>query len=382
LTPTNNELQQIEDDPLSMFMYGLRAKESRRQYPKRLKVFMDYCSLDGCIEHQAKELFLRAKDNNIWLQSMLIKFIEVQKQRVKQGEILESTIRNYYKATKLFCEMNDIVLNWKKITKGLPRGREAANDRAPTIEEIQKLVEYPDRRIKAIVYTMISSGIRLGSFDFLKWKHIIPMYNEYGELGASKVIVYAGDNEEYYSFITPEAYMSLKDWMDFRASYGENITGESWLMRDLWQTTNTDSRYRNGLATYPNKLKSSGIKRLIERALWDQGLRRPLKDGQKRHEWKAAHGFRKFFTTQLIQSKVNPEIREMLLGHKIGLASCYYRPTEREMYAEYEKAIDNLTIDPANRLQRKVTELQIKQDRMDRVLSRIDVLEKELGIGQ
>jgi hypothetical protein len=72
----------------------------------------------------------------------------------------------------------------------------------------------------------------------------------------------------------------------------------------------------------------------------------------------------------------------MLLGHKIGLASCYYRPTEREMYAEYEKAIDNLTIDPANRLQRKVTELQIKQDRMDRVLSRIDVLEKELGIGQ
>ena len=255
MTTTNEELQQIENDPLSMFMYGLRAKETRRQYPKRLKVFMDYCSLDGCIEHQAKELFLRAKDNNIWLQSMLIKFIEVQKQRVKQGEILESTIRNYYKATKLFCEMNDIVLNWKKITKGLPRGRQAANDRAPTIEEIQKLVEYPDRRIKAIVYTMISSGIRLGSFDFLKWKHIIPMYNEYGELGASKVIVYAGDNEEYYSFITPEGYMSLKDWMDFRASYGENITGESWLMRDLWQTTNTDSRYRNGLATYPSRLK-------------------------------------------------------------------------------------------------------------------------------
>jgi hypothetical protein len=89
LTTTNEELQQIENDPLSMFMYGLRAKETRRQYPKRLKVFMDYCSLDGCIEHQAKELFLRAKDNNIWLQSMLIKFIEVQKQRVKQGRSLE-----------------------------------------------------------------------------------------------------------------------------------------------------------------------------------------------------------------------------------------------------------------------------------------------------
>jgi integrase len=47
-----------------------------------------------------------------------------------------------------------------------------------------------------------------------------------------------------------------------------------------------------------------------------------------------AHGFRKFFTTQLINSKVNPEIKEMLLGHKIGLGSCYYKPTVEEMYEE------------------------------------------------
>jgi hypothetical protein len=280
LTTNKNELQQIEDDPLCMFMYGLRAKESRRQYPRRLKVFMDFCALTGTLENQARELPLRAKDDNNWIQNMLINFIEFQKQRVNQGEVGESTIRNYYKATKLYCEMNDIVLNWKKITKGLPRGREAANDGAPMVEEIQKLIEYPDRRIKAIVYTMTSSGIRLGAFDYLKWKHIIPMYNKDGEIMASKIIVYAGDNEEYYSFITPEAYKSLRNWMDFRASYGENITGESWLMRDLWQTTNTDSRYRNGLATHPNKLKSSGIKRLIERALWDQGLKMRMSNFQ------------------------------------------------------------------------------------------------------
>jgi hypothetical protein len=46
------------------------------------------------------------------------------------------------------------------------------------------------------------------------------------------------------------------------------------------------------------------------------------------------YGFRKFFTTQLINSKVNPEIEEMLLGHKIGLASCYHKPTVEEMYEE------------------------------------------------
>lgn len=80
-----------------------------------------------------------------------------------------------------------------------------------------------------------------------------------------------------------------------------------------------------------------------------------------------AHGFRKFFTTQLINSKVNPEIRAMLLGHKIGLASAYYRPTEQEMYEEYHKAMDNLTIDPANRLQRKVETLTVEKSRLDRI---------------
>lgn len=79
------------------------------------------------------------------------------------------------------------------------------------------------------------------------------------------------------------------------------------------------------------------------------------------------HGFRKFFTTQLINSKVNSEIREMLLGHKIGLASAYYRPTEQDMYEEYEKAIDLLTIHEENRLRKKVETLTIEKSRLDRI---------------
>jgi hypothetical protein len=98
--------------------------------------------------------------------------------------------------------------------------------RAPTIQEIQKLIEYPDRRIKPIVFTMVSSAIRIGSWDYLQWKHVIPMSNSSGEIIAAKLIVYAGDREEYYTFITPEAYSSLKEWMDFRAVYNRHWVAE------------------------------------------------------------------------------------------------------------------------------------------------------------
>jgi hypothetical protein len=89
-----------------------------------------------------------------------------------------------------------------------------------------------------------------------------------------------------------------------------------------------------------------------------------------------AHGFRKFFTTQLVNSKVNPEIREMLLGHKIGLASCYYRPTEEEMYQEYMKAVNSLTINEENRLKMKIEKLEVEKSRIDILALKIEALEK------
>ena len=119
--------------------------------------------------------------------------------------------------------MNDLDLRWKKVRLGLPKSRDSANDRAPPIEEIKKLVEYPDRRIKVIASVMISSGIRLGAWDYLRWKNVMPIFDEKGDVIAAKLVTYSGEPEEYYTFITSEAYNLLKDWMDFRKSHGENI---------------------------------------------------------------------------------------------------------------------------------------------------------------
>lgn len=213
----------------------------------------------------------------------ILSFLQFEKNRVNAGEITAATLRNFLKAIKLLCEASDLQIPWKKIIRGLPKVRQFGDDRAPTIEEIKKLVEYPDRRIKPIIYTMCSSGIRIGAWDYLKWKHIIPIEDKNGKIIAAKIIVYASTEEEYYSFISLEAYESIKEWMNFRLSFGESISGDSYLIRDLWQTTNLRYGAKWGIAKYPKRMKSSGIKRIIERALWDQGLRQPLAEGVKRH---------------------------------------------------------------------------------------------------
>jgi len=66
---------------------------------------------------------------------------------------------------------------------------------------------------------MVSSGIRLGAWEYLRWKHVIPLINEHGDIIAAKMIVYAGDREEYYVFLIPEAYFLLKDCLGFVLSF-------------------------------------------------------------------------------------------------------------------------------------------------------------------
>lgn len=132
------------------------------------------------------------------------------------------------------------------------------------------MIEYPDRRMKAIIFTMASSGIRLGAWDYLRWRDIEPLSKD-GRIVAAKVTVYAGEEDEYFSFITPESFYELERWISYRKEAGEVIDKNTWAMRQLW---NTKEGYYHGIVTEPIKLESSGIKRLIERSLWSQGIRK------------------------------------------------------------------------------------------------------------
>jgi integrase len=268
-----------------------------------------------------------------------MKFIRYQKNRAEKGEISTSTLPNYYKPIKLFCEMNDLVLNWKKITRGMPKGKSYASDRIPTLDEIRKLLHYPDRRLEPAILIMMSSGIRLGAWDYLRWGDIQPIHGENNDLVAAKLIVYHGEHDEYTTFVTPEAYNAVKEYMEFRSSHGEPINERSWVLRDEFDVTEASK----GIATVPKQLKSSGIKRLIERALWAQGIRKPLEKGRKRHEFQTDHGFRKYFKTVAERHMKSLHV-EILMGHSVGLGDNYYRIPEKELLAEYSKAVSDLSV--------------------------------------
>ena len=371
------------ENPLAMFMYALKAPESKRQYPKRLKVFLDFLTSKNelsCsdLENQCLEFMTKSQTNPKWANNKLMDFVLYQKERVYKNQIVYATIRNYLKTVKLFLEMNSDVpiVNWKRITKGLPSGKSAANDRAPTIEEIKKLVEYPDRRIKPIIYCMVSGGFRIGAWDYLKWKHVTLLTGEDREIIAAKMVIYSGEPEEYYCFITAEAYNSLKAWIDYRSNAGEKITGESWLMRDLWQTTDFSYGAQWGLVKYPKQLKATGVKSLIERAMKAQRLAIPLPKGVKRREWKSGHGYRKFFKTRAEQV-MKPANVELLSGRDIGVSGSYYKPTEKELFEDYIKAIDLLTINEDNKkLERQFNELKEKSKDNEYII-RAQLHEKE-----
>jgi hypothetical protein len=116
-----------------------------------------------------------------------------------------------------------------------------------------------------------------------------------------------------------------------------------------------------GYAKDPKKLKSSGIRILLSKALFQQGVRPLLINGNKRHKFKTAHGFCKFFNTQAEQSMLAANV-DLLLGHDIGASSSYYKPREKDLLSDYLKAVPNLTIykDPTEIL---TNELKMKESK-------------------
>jgi len=338
-------------------MYLFPAEATKDTAKRRLRMFLDFAKIEGSDLRNRCNIFgEKAKKDTMWCEELVFSYLSYLKEQYdKQKKISAGTIKNRKIIVKNLLEILKIPFDWKFVSKGLPKPEKYSNDRAPTIEEIRKICVYKDRRIKPIVYTMCSSGIRVGAWEYLKWKHITPIKRD-GKVVAALMEAYADTDSQYPTLVTKESYDSLNAWMDFRKESGEKITGESWLMRHYWDTK---EGFTHGKISKPIKLSKDGIKGLLDSALRRQGLRKNLVNGKKRHEFKLNHSFRKWRETQLILAGLKQQDINILMGHEnSGMVDNYYRPwingqqkIDDYLINEFLKASDYLSIQPEYRLE-------------------------------
>ena len=326
-------------NPLEEFRAAIQNPLTRKNYEERLAFFLNAIGKSGDNLEQKSSWFIDlARQDPSWATLQINSYMSKQKERALRNEISQSTLPNYFKPIKLFCIENDVILNWKKISRRIPHGRKFANDRIPTMDEIRKTLSYPDRRIRPAVLIMLSSGGRVGMFDYLSYGDISPIV-EKGEVVAAKIRIYAGCEEEYFSFITPQAFYAVEEYISFRKEHGENVTAKSPVLRDLFKPDHLG----RGKVDQPVQFGSDTVRHLVSDALKASGIRKKLESGKRRYVFQPDHGFRKFFNT-VCDKRMKTLYVEFLLGHDTGLKESYNRAQESDLLKEYLKAVPELTI--------------------------------------
>ena len=135
-------------------------------------------------------------------------------------------------------------------------------DRAYNHNEIRKVLDVSDVRLKVIVLLMASSGMRVGALPLLRLRNLEKVDSIY------KITVYEGSNEEYYTFCTPECTTFIDSYFEYRTQNGEKLHKDSFLIRDQFDITDIE-QIRNkskGIIVYT-------IKAVIDNVLVKSGLR-------------------------------------------------------------------------------------------------------------
>ena len=147
--------------------------------------------------------FNQIKDSDVLLQKTpkeieqnLIKYI----MHLKESGLAPNTIYCACASVFSFYEMNDIDLRKRKIKKYIGELRKIHKGEAYTHQQIAKLLNVAQERLKVIILLLSSTGMRIGALPSLKLKHLTKI-QEYGLYQLVIYIVYYQVNEK------PEKYI-------------------------------------------------------------------------------------------------------------------------------------------------------------------------------
>jgi integrase len=328
----------------SNFINSLKSEETKIKYDyciKNFMTFVDQKDYSGLLKINVEE--------------RIIDYIL----RLRKLKLSSNTIRTRVASIYHFYAMNDVILNKTKINKYHGEFRKVIKDRPYSHEEIHRLLQIADLRMKVCILLMASAGLRFGAIPDLKMKHLEKVDNLY------KITVYENSNQEYTTYCTAECSNFIDDYINYRERNGENITPESYLIRDHF-----DDYAPLSVKQKARPITKHTIREIIAKLLVKSGTRQV-------REVHLTHGFRKFFTNQLFEADLMTEYRWSLEGHKLkGNDPYYIRISEKLLLEQYRKGSNNLTINEENRLKMKVQTLTIEKSRVDKLEEKIRRIEK------
>ena len=183
---------------LELFLESIRSEHTRKCY-------------DICLRKYGYQK-LSITDPKI-VETQIISFICEMKKKGKQF----SAIDNYIRAIVSYYKINDVILNTKKINRFMPERRRIKKDRAYTHEEISKMLEIADDRMRAVILLLTSSGVRVGALPYIKLQNLIE----------NRLTVYETFYEEYLTFVTPECKYWIWQIVDVYRIYKKMDSGQT-----------------------------------------------------------------------------------------------------------------------------------------------------------
>ncbi len=288
-----------------LFKESIKSKYTERNYTSHLNEFKKFTG----ISNEDQWLEIPMKD----LQTMMENYIIHLRQTTNPN-----SIPSKFRGIKHFFVMNRIRLDWDIIHKMFPQKQKTHSLRAYTTKEVKVMLSHAKNlRDKALIHFLASTGARIGVFDHpLLVKHMQKM-----PLCCTALLLYAGDVEEYWTFLTPQATKALDAYHRTRKCGGEIFGPDT----PIFAT----SKYAK------KQLGWSGARSVIYRNVSKSRIR--LKK-DNRFDVQADHGFRKRYNTILkLDNLINYNIAEKLMGHKNGLDGVYFTPSLEELFAEFRK---------------------------------------------
>jgi integrase len=348
--------------PYERFEGVLKSKFTKITYLKSLKHFLEFSRLENYTDLITK-LSDEEKHNLVSDYLMYIK---------NNKNLSTSTILVAYSTIKKFYSVNRVRLDWDHLKHFKESSRKKRiEDRLYTKEEIDQMLIHADLRDKVVIYTLLSTGMRVGGLAGIQIKDIeyIEQYKLY------KFTVYANDKdsieERYVTYCTPECAEIIKKYLKFREMQGDILKPNSPLIYRKIMRYDMKKKQSVMINQFDEQLDNISVSVIVMRlqrksAVLPKEIQTEENIGKIRKPIMRCHAFRKMFNTICIRNNVNHTIKEKLMGHKTGLKLdySYYRPDndKDELLQEYLKVINDLTINDENRLKKENQELKQQDD--------------------